>query len=268
MEYGTGLIDDPPNYTGDGEVGVDRNLDGPESFFGLSTYQRRDLNQMGTNACVWFYLTQALWTLGNVLGIGKILMSPLAGYYATRKRMAGGGAIVDTGCNPMEASNVLAEMGWCPWDEWTFRPSRVDKEPPFQAFIEMTKRKWFFDRRVLQDGEARCRAIRWYGASYSPTGIGLTVDSSFPRWTPEKGPWKRTGIAAGRHMVTYHAHEPAGVWIMGSYGSDNAKNNTVLVSWDTIRSDETYPVMVPSIDTQLVTKMAMMAATRAMGLAR
>jgi len=253
--FGTGLIADPADYAGDGEIGVGSTEDGPESFFDLAPYQRYDLNQSNTNSCVWFYLAQALWTLTGVLGLKQLLLSPLAGYYPTRKRKAGGGPIADLGCDPMMATNVLQEVGWCPWDEWEFRPSRVDKEPPFQAFIEMTKRKWFYDERILQDDEARCRAIRKYGAMYNPMGIGLTLDGMFEHWKPAMGPWKRTGSAVGRHMVTYHGHEKAGVWVVGSYGFENAKGNTVLVSWDTIRSYETYPVMKPSIDPKVVAEM-------------
>lgn len=252
--FGTGLQDDPDGYVGDGAVGATA-VDGPDSFFGLKAYQRYDLNQSNTNSCVWQYLRQALWTLTGVHKLPRIDLSALAGYWSTRRKQTSGGAIFDLGCKPSVASQIIQTQGFCLDEHWPFVVSNVDEEPPFQAFIEMTKRKWFFDRRVLYTDENLCRTIRYLGSQFVPLGIGLTLDDTFARWQPGDGPWKRTGRAVGRHMVTYHGHEPAGCWIVGSYGINNAKGNTVLVSWDTIRSAETYPVMAPAIAPKAVAEM-------------
>lgn len=254
-KFGTGLLPDPRGYLGDGKVKSIGTGDGPESFFGLGRYQRYDLNQSASNSCVWFYLKQALWTLTGVHALPRILLSELAGYWCTRKRQANGGMIGDLGCRPSVATLVLQQQGFCLQEHWPFRLRAIDKEPPFQAFIEMSKRKWFYDRRVGETGQDRCRAIRHLGPKYIPLGIGLTIDEPFVNWKPGDGAWRRKARPVGRHMVTYHAHEPAGVWIVGSYGKENGKNNTVLVSWDVIASDETYPVMAPAIDPKYVAQM-------------
>jgi hypothetical protein len=150
---------------------------------------------------------------------------------------------------------VLQQQGFCLEKDWPFMMRNVDKEPPFHAFIEMSKRKWFYDERVIARGDSLCDTVRELGARYVPLGFGLTIDQGFVDWKPGDPPWKRRGPILGRHMVTYHAHDEDGMWIIGSYGVGNGKHNTVHVSWDAVGNDETYPVMAPRIDPKLVAEM-------------
>lgn len=259
---GTGLLPDPADYRPDSvyySLGVPYGtMDLPEQSSGVVQWGRFDLDQTYTHSCVWFAYTQMLWILSGVLGMQRrILMSPFAGYWASRKRAVAGGDIVDVGCDPAHASMVLKEVGFAPWASWPSAPEdagKVDSEPPLDVFLASRDRTWLSDMRLSPFSNLALEIRKALHLLQKPVGIGLTVDAGYISWKHSDGPWERTGPALGRHMVTAAAYTREGVITVGSYGLEHGDSNKMLVSWSAVLSSESGPFVIPKVDFSKVPK--------------
>ena len=103
-QFGLGCLIDRKSYKPDAFYGKGIGIAATSSY-DLMKYGRFDLDQRSSQSCVWYSMAQRLWCDMQVHGgRAPILLSPMAGYWATRRKTAGGGPIFDLGCPESRAS--------------------------------------------------------------------------------------------------------------------------------------------------------------------
>lgn len=249
LRHGLGLIPDDPDPR-DLPIGALVETDAPAPDSDSVAFQCHPvLDQETTESCVLFAAAQSLWIVQGSLGVTtRFLLSPLAGYHDAR-RLRGGRdcTLVDLGCSPRFAWEALRTLGPVSWEDWPFVAANVNAEVPWNARRNAIDRDWLAYFRIEEEGDARCHAIkRAINQGYAPS-IGLTVDQGLVDWAGPD-PWRRTGPVIGRHMVTVTGYDPSGVHIVNSWGYGWGIAGHGLLSWDTIRSEETTDLTVPQID--------------------
>ena len=226
-----GLVPTPMNVAPWGVVGVSRS-DGPASFMDMSPLARRGGDQQWTQSCVGWGIAGAIHVLCKHRGL-DFFPSPLGVYYPARKRTARGGGIVDVGCRPDDACQVVRELGLIPEARWPFDASKVDDEPPWDALDSALDWTQFRMRRIASAGEQRCQDVRRTLAAWTPIVRGTVVDERYLQWKLEDGPWSRTGAAEGRHMELVIGYQPEGPVAVSSWGDGDR-----IESWEHLMSDD------------------------------
>jgi hypothetical protein len=184
-----------------------------------------------------------------------VWISVLAGYWLTRRRTAAGGVVLDLGCRPTDAAEVVREPGVIPAEAWPFVSSKVNAEPDFGALIIAPDRAWFSLRRIVTGGEARNRDIRLAlsapGTSARFILHGQALDMEAQRWTPDRGPYSRDGRPiVGRHIELCPSYGPDGLDHVSSWGMADRRD-----TWGQVASDDTSDVWAVEINVTLALAM-------------
>lgn len=250
-KYGFGLIPTPRNVLGHGTFGTGSYVDGPDADDHLSPFILRGQNQNPTNTCVWFAFQNAMWTILGAEGLKQVKLSVNGGYYGTRMKTHRGNRdlIVDTGCRPPDAADLLNEWGWIPESEWPFHWSKVNDEPDWKALVSFDN-KWFFLRRIIAPYGQRGKAIRHIIHHLNrPVLIGQEVTKSYLRWRPGDSPWSYPmgTIPEGRHMELIATYDTLGPDTVSSWGDPFERK----LAWSQVEHDSVTELWYPDIDLEV-----------------
>lgn len=232
--------------------------DGPDADDHLDNCVLRGGNQNPTNTCVWWAIRGALYTTLCVEHIPPRLLSVLGGYWATRMRTHQGdrSKIVDFGCRPPDAAQVLNEVGWIPEHHWPFIPAMVDDEPKWKPLVK-AKKKWFYLRRIIVPHGQRGKAIRHVVHNlHRPVLIGQEVDQSYIDWRPGDPPWRMPDvIPKGRHMEMIATYDTAGADAVSSWGDMFDRK----IAWSHIETDHVSDLWYPQINVRIARELMLAA---------
>lgn len=221
--------------------------DDPPARASLAHFALLGLDQVG-ESCVWFALLGAVWAMTSITGHAPVVLDPFVGYWATRRRAANGGPVVDAGCRPTDAAQVLRELGFSRWAPPFAAPVDLNAEPAWGLLCGATDDDWFRLRRVVQVGPSKSRAIKRLlsapGASARPVLFGQAIDAAYPDWRPGMQPWRRTGDIVGRHMELAVAYDEHGLHLVDSWGRGIMRH----VAWQQVESVDSTDVWEPWID--------------------
>ena len=249
---GFGLVPTPIHVHPHGVFGG--AADGPDADFGLDPFVLRGGNQNPTNTCVWWAIQNGFWTTLGACGLPQQKLSVLGGYWPTRMRTHNGdrSLVVDFGCRPPDAAQVVNELGWIPNDKWPFVAACVDDEPPWDALVSH-KKKWFFLRRIVVPYGQRGKAVRHVIATLKrPVLIGQEVDQAYVDWRPGDAPWRMVDtIPKGRHMEMIATYDTAGPSTVSSWGDLFDRK----IAWDHVESDHVSDLWYVDINENVVREM-------------
>lgn len=188
-------------------------------------------NQGNTETCVWFATAQALhlW-LKSVKGREEWI-STLFGYYNTLQMQGAG--IVDQGCQPRIAMQVLTQAGFCGDLVWPFVEGNVLQQPPPDAYTAANDNKLVagYYYRIDSEGDQRIADIKTAISSGYPVIYGTPVDQTYENYSG--------GIMAvpsgpplGSHCRCLVAYTPDYVQEVNSWSTNWGENGLARINWE------------------------------------
>ena len=219
MKKGFGLIVTPETEAPWGH-GVCGNLQCPDSDTHLQRYARIGGNQTYTNSCVWWAISNAIYTILRFENLPSFWTSVLAGYYITRMRTNGGNKnnIIDIGCRPPDAMMSMLEVGLICDSKWPFVERNVDKEPLFDSLISSMDSWISMKRIIVPEGKMFQTIKEAIHHKNTPVLIGNDVDQPYLDWKPGNLPWSFSHKLIGRHMEMVDSYESNSVLAVSSWG--------------------------------------------------
>lgn len=137
------------------------------------------LDQGSTSSCVAHAFAQAICVAEHYVGITLPLPSRLYIYANARKQHST--ILTDDGTYLRSAANGLAKLGAPPEVDWPFSTSwlKVNRMPPFQAFMSAHSRRGGGYFRISEQDDARITAVKRAIASGLPVTFGTQVSHKF-----------------------------------------------------------------------------------------
>lgn len=234
MTPGLGHIPDDPDdrdlsfaLLGDGEP--------PDEWAAeVDTFVRR--NQRQTNSCTGFASTTAIHSWLSAHGIEAEIPSALAAYINARLVRDGlAGTKRDEGANLRSLFRALNRYGFCPDSLWPFESAKVNKRPPFSAYLEQYKRRKARYRRLYGFDATLIRKVKQAMANGSRLVFGLPVTQKFVDHSgpgvlpPPSGNEKYLG---GHALATGDRYDADACEIFNSWGKGWGDGGRGMVSWE------------------------------------
>lgn len=235
MTRGLGLFPSPPSkkdFEAEQLLGAGDSV--PARFEELLPFV--SIHDQGpTNSCVWFAIAQAIRVFLAYRGISDdVWISALFGYYNTL--LLQGKGLVDKGCIPRIALQVLTQAGFCDAEDWPFDPSKVLKHPLPDAYTEANDQKLITSYyRLFSTGEDLVFQIKQALSQGYPVIYGSPIDAGYDSHAgsgilrPPTGPW------LGSHMRCLVGYTPEYAIEANSWGPFWAANGLGYIGWDFVK---------------------------------
>jgi hypothetical protein len=191
----------------------------------------RPVDQGSDESCVGEALAQALFARMGVDGLAQVMPSSRAIWYFARKRA--GFENANSGCRPFDAIEAIAENGYPDEALWP-RTKHYSRRPDQLAMRGAFDRERLVVGRIQTEGADREDELRSYLHPGVPVTLALTVDEAYQE--SSSGVWTPGGRPRGRHYVLAHSYDAEGVYTLGSYGPDWAKDGHIQVPWSVMRN--------------------------------
>lgn len=235
MARGYGLFPSPPSKT-DNEAEQLLGASGPvpARFEGLLPFVGQQ-DQGQTNSCVWFATRQAAHVfLKNKDPNSDVWLSALFGYYNTL--VAQGQGIVDRGCIPRIALQVLTSAGFCDEVDWPFDEAQVLKQPLPDAYTEANDQKLITDYyRIFSTGDDLVLQIKQALVKGYPVIYGSPVDAGYESYNGGKILMPPQGPFLGSHMRCLVGYREDYAIEANSWGPTWGNNGLGYIGWDFIK---------------------------------
>jgi hypothetical protein len=186
----------------------------------LRPFVKQVLSQLETNSCVLNAMSSAHAMRNVRRGRPWQIFSRRFGYYYARVALGNGGRdadgqLVDGGCRPRDALQVLSKLGAPPEHQWRFSDDdALLNERPSQLIRRSAVDLDFVYKRCISLGDIG-RALE-IGC---PVVLGMNVDSQFTRGDGPSVVKSFESHRIGGHMMTIVANDP------------DTKTMTLLNSW-------------------------------------
>lgn len=232
---GLGLFPSPPSNSDNEAVhlfGASASSAVPDSCANLLPFVSI-ADQGPTNSCVWQAIAQAVHVFLKYRDINEdVWLSVLFGYYNTLFKQ---GAVVDGGCVPRTALEVLTQLGFCEDAAWKFNPFNVLKHPLPDAYTEANDQKLITHfYRLFGTGEDLVLQIKQAISKGYPVIYGSPVDAGYESYSGGSILGPPTGSWLGSHMRCLVGYEPDYAIEANSWGTGWGNSGLGYIGWDFI----------------------------------
>ncbi len=193
-------------------------------------------DQGPTETCVWFATAQAVHIWLKSQGLADEWISTLFGYWNTLQQQ---GQIVDAGCQPRIALQVLSQAGFCAEKFWPFDPTQVLQQPPPDAYTAANDNKTTAGSYYLIDssGSQKIQDIKTAIAAGYPVIYGSPVDQMYENYTGGVMSVPN-GTPLGGHQRCLVAYTADYVQEVNSWGPNWGENGLARISWEIATWDQ------------------------------
>lgn len=205
----------------------------PESFSLAEWVTIRDQGQLGS--CVWFAIDQALRVFLAYRGYkGPMEFSPLFGYHNTLRKENTLG--FDIGCRPINAFEVLMDLGVPEERTWPYEESKVFEKPSWAAFqdaIDLKTSTSFY--RITEYGDDRALAIKTAISKGYPVVWGTPLSKHYEEQAKAGVvPVPVVEECVGRHARCIVGYTPDYFLEANSWGTSFGDKGFAKISYDYI----------------------------------